>query len=530
MRLFKPQFKDKTGKWREISKWHCELRDHFGILRRFAGFTDKAVTEEFARKLEKLIALRVAGEQPDISLTRWLEMMPGKLRERLGEIGIIDASRAAGGKPLSELIARWREYLSDKECTPKYVKLAATRAQRVFDECHFSTWTDISCEKVQRWLAERRDKGLSFQSSNHYRGNLRAFCNWQVQTGRASENPLRNLQGVNAKIDRRYIRRALSDTEKHALIEAAQNGKPFKRMSGPHRALVYRVALTTGLRAAELASLTWQDFQLDTDNPVVVVRAAASKHRREDTLPLRRDIAEALSEWKIEHDNDNKVFPLSNYTAKMLRIDLTAAGVPVRDVADEIADFHSLRHTFCTDLCQAKVHPAVIQRLARHSDINLTLSRYSHPAIPDLREAVNNLPDFSQPIAQEMQATGTYGSDLSKNLAGNLAFLGGQKRTVVDSSAQVDGRNSESNDARKASKHAGKPTVTSTPEEIRPDRLKQSTCDKGNRYRYTCRHTSQGGKYGEGASRVSVSLLPRVFLQRHIYSDKDLTAGGQVGT
>ena len=62
----------------------------------------------------------------------------------------------------------------------------------------------------------------------------------------------------------------------------------------------------------------------------------------------------------------------------MIRRDLDEAGIPYRDDAGRVADFHSLRHTFITNLARGGVHPKVAQALARHSTITLTMDRYSH--------------------------------------------------------------------------------------------------------------------------------------------------------
>jgi hypothetical protein len=45
-------------------------------------------------------------------------------------------------------------------------------------------------------------------------------------------------------------------------------------------------------------------------------------------------------------------------------------------------------------LAVSGVHPKNAQTLMRHSDINLTLSRYSHSQEDQLRAAVNALPEF----------------------------------------------------------------------------------------------------------------------------------------
>jgi integrase len=60
-----------------------------------------------------------------------------------------------------------------------------------------------------------------------------------------------------------------------------------------------------------------------------------------------------------------------------------------------VADFHALRHTFITNLAMSGVHPKVAQDLARHSTIELTMSRYSHTVMEQRSEAVARLPAFS---------------------------------------------------------------------------------------------------------------------------------------
>ncbi|MCG3128341.1 MAG: hypothetical protein CHACPFDD_03225 [Phycisphaerae bacterium] len=67
-----------------------------------------------------------------------------------------------------------------------------------------------------------------------------------------------------------------------------------------------------------------------------------------------------------------------------------------------IADFHALRHTFITNLARGGVHPKLAQDLARHCDVNLTLSRYSHTVISERATALRSLPDLAiTPVGAE---------------------------------------------------------------------------------------------------------------------------------
>ena len=190
--------------------------------------------------------------------------------------------------------------------------------------------------------------------------------------------------------------------------------------------MLYRVAAMTGLRASELASLTPASFDLAADVPTVTLEAAYSKHRREDVLPLHPDLVARLRQWLSERERaqddqrailslnraadvkPERLFPgtWSERAYKMLRNDLEAAGIPYV-TADGIADFHSLRHTFISNLAACGIHPKLAQQLARHSTIALTMDRYTHLGLIDMNSALESLPNIAAPESQTMRATGT---------------------------------------------------------------------------------------------------------------------------
>ena len=126
---------------------------------------------------------------------------------------------------------------------------------------------------------------------------------------------------------------------------------------------------------------------------MVRVRAAYSKRRREDVVPLRLDMAAELAVFLEAAPEKDRVFALpTGRLARMMRADLAAAGLRYVDAAGRYADFHSLRHTCGSLLAAAGAHPKVAQAILRHSDINLTLLRYSHVLAAQLAAAVAALP------------------------------------------------------------------------------------------------------------------------------------------
>jgi hypothetical protein len=137
MRLFRPKYKDNNGKTRTVKKWWVELRDHLGIVRRFGGFADKGQTELLGRQIERLVNYRVAGEQPDAQLSRWLEQVPTRLKDRFVSIGLLESARAAAAKPLKEHLGDFRKSLGG---TTKHAKHTVNTIVRMFDACKFGTW------------------------------------------------------------------------------------------------------------------------------------------------------------------------------------------------------------------------------------------------------------------------------------------------------------------------------------------------------------------------------------------------------
>jgi Phage integrase family len=183
------------------------------------------------------------------------------------------------------------------------------------------------------------------------------------------------------------------------------------KMTGPDRAALYRVAAGTGFRANELRSLTPESFDLAADPPTVTVKAAYSKRRRDDSQPIRPDLAAALRPWIAGKAPGRHVFgDLTKHTAKLMRHDLEAAGLPYRDASGRVADFHALRHSYITALAMSKAPVKVIQSLARHSTPSLTFGVYAHVGLYDQTAALDALPGPIIPCS-EATAPASSGGD-----------------------------------------------------------------------------------------------------------------------
>lgn len=143
--------------------------------------------------------------------------------------------------------------------------------------------------------------------------------------------------------------------------------------------MLYVLALSTGFRRGELASLKVSDFVLGAKPPYVRLSAQAAKNRRSAHQPLPAALVPEIERWLAGRPREALAWPeLTQATSKMVRVDLKAAGIEARDADGRVADFHALRHTFITRLARAGVMPQAAQQLARHSDVNLTMEFYTH--------------------------------------------------------------------------------------------------------------------------------------------------------
>jgi integrase len=248
-------------------------------------------------------------------------------------------------------------------------------------------------------LAQEHGQGIGIATSNHYLAAVKGFAKWLVKEGRAALNPLGHLSRQNAKVDVRRQRRPLAAAEFTKLIDAATKGQPFRRLAGEDRAWLYTLAAATGFRANELASLTPASFSLDGDPPTVTVEAGYSKHRRQDVQTIRKDVAGLFRAYLAGRPPGQPIWPgtWSDNAAEMLRLDLEAAGIPYRDTAGRVFDFHGTRHTFISRLAESGVHPKMAQILARHSTITLTMDYYTQLGLHDQTAALDKLPPLPTP-------------------------------------------------------------------------------------------------------------------------------------
>ena len=339
--LFRPSYSDKcprSGKRikRRTAKWYGWYKDpQSGKTIRVPLSEDKAVAQQM---LAQLIA-----------------------NVERGKAGLADPFTEHRRRPIREHVEDYRTDLRNRAVSPAQVQLVCSRILRVIDLAGLETVADVSPAKVQAAIAHlRQQDNRSIQTANFYLQAAKQFTRWLVREQRLERNPIAHMQRGNVRLDRRHDRRDLTPEEVASLLAAARSGAPMRGLSGLDRELLFSTALYTGLRAGELASLTTDSLDLNAETPTVVVAAAYSKHRREDRLPLHPDLVTALRPWVAGKPAGALLWPgrwaKGKEAGVMLRADLERAGVPYKTEAG-YADFHSLRHSFISNLVRGGANP-----------------------------------------------------------------------------------------------------------------------------------------------------------------------------
>ena len=164
----------------------------------------------------------------------------------LANSGVTNPYKEQQKKPLAEHLKDFKQYLLDKGDTQDYARLTHNRVKAILTDCKFTFVADVQPSRVQRYIAERKQKGLSIKSCNYYLTASKTFFNWMVDDKRIGENPLTHLKGQNAQKDIRRERRALTLDETEALLTATLKGSKHHNLTGKQRYMLYTLALSSG--------------------------------------------------------------------------------------------------------------------------------------------------------------------------------------------------------------------------------------------------------------------------------------------
>lgn len=300
---------------------------------------------------------------------------------RLHGLGRLDASRLT----LGSFLERW---VADLDLAPETVRkhemIVRVHLVPRMGRIRLAT---LSPSDVNRYLT-RSD--LHPQTLRHHRATLR----------RALADALRD--GLVTRNAAALSRPPRLQTAERQWLDAAQAARLMEATKGMRIHAPVVLALTTGLRQAELLGLAWSDVDLRgryltvrhtlqrVDGEWVLMPPKTDKSRRTvDLVPLAID---TLVEHRRAQDQlrgaraiDGLVFTTDSglpihgpNLLPPLRAALKAAGLPVT------VSWHDLRHSTASILLAAGVPIQVISRILGHSTTRVTSDLYAH-VVPELK-------------------------------------------------------------------------------------------------------------------------------------------------
>ena len=141
------------------------------------------------------------------------------------------------------------------------------------------------------------------------------------------------------------------------------------------------VAIYTGMRRGEILNLKWQDIDLRQN----VIHLLQTKNGQKREVYLNSTLRKALIGTPKHPDSPYVFYKRNGQPLKDIRkpffTALNKAGIMKK------LTFHSLRHTFGSQLAMSGIGLRTIQELMGHKDIRMTL-RYSHLSADHKRRAV----------------------------------------------------------------------------------------------------------------------------------------------
>jgi integrase len=175
---------------------------------------------------------------------------------------------------------------------------------------------------------------------------------------------------------------------------------------------LYVVAATLGLRRGELLGLRWEDLDLDRATLTVAqtVQRVAGQLLVDDTKSEASDATVPLPKVTrrvlVEHRDQQAKERLDAYDAwhDFGLVFPTTVGTPIeprslnrhfdgirRRAGLPDVRLHDFRHTVVSLLLELGTPPHIVQAIARHADLDVTLSIYAHTNLDAMREALDKI-------------------------------------------------------------------------------------------------------------------------------------------
>jgi len=230
--------------------------------------------------------------------------------------------------------------------------------------------SNISRERIVRWRDSLLEAGITKATANRKTSALLTLLRTAAQDW---EMPI-EVPKVKKLAERKSRYRYLTDDEIRQLLDVAK----------PDYQWVFRFAIETGFRRAEILELTWA--QIDWQEQRVWVEAETSKTDIARAVPL----SDRLIRYMRERFDDRGARPGPwDLTVMSLRWEWLRCKKAMGLQDDEDFVFHTLRHTCATRMVNSGTPTRTVQRWLGHASITTT-EKYLNQSTRDLDQWKNH--------------------------------------------------------------------------------------------------------------------------------------------
>ena len=302
----------------------------------------------------------------------------GNDRERKSE----EAQREQQDKENTTVSTFWEEVFWPSRAELKKRTIDSNKAQ-------FKKWIEpeigslpmksISEISLNRICSKMKKAGQKPKSQKHAMGLISSM--WTLARKRGYVTGDTPTREIKITVENQKDRFLTKEEARRLLDELAKVSKDTHDLA--------LMSLNTGARFGELAKLTWQDVNFDSN----LARFKDTKNGDSREVPLTRDVVEMLK-GRGQGAPSELVFPSRNGKVRD-RISKAFDRAIVRlGFNDDIADtrnkitFHGLRHTCASWLVEGGVPLFKVSKLLGHKD-SRTTERYAH--VKDFEDVVDTL-------------------------------------------------------------------------------------------------------------------------------------------
>lgn len=278
-----------------------------------------------------------------------------------------------GVKGMGDMLARYNKYVSPRIGIKSIGSIKSVECQNILNEC----------------------AGMSFSHCNKLKQELSFIFEKAVENQIIQFNPAKRLR---LPAYEKGTRRAISENERKHFMLCYEKDRAY---------LLFYIMLKCGCRPEEAINLIGCD--IDREKRLLHIRGTKTKNS-DRYVPIPDELFKAIKDVKrfepISPNRNGRKHSKSSYTRlyEHLRRDMNIsmgcktyrnALLPPYPLADDFVPY-CFRHTYCTDLCKAKIDVRTAQKLMGHANISITADIYTHIDLDDIQKAAELIRAYSE--------------------------------------------------------------------------------------------------------------------------------------